>query len=344
MVTARRSAPALRPRSATLAASLVALHFIVAVPASAQAQGAPPAASEANTKKAVELFKKGQALYKANKFAEALPLLRESFSLVPSPNSRFLIARCLAGTNDLIGAYLEFEAVIADIDARNEAKYQDTRGGAVQERDDVATKIALVTISVASPAANTVVSLGGKDIPRESWGKALPVLPGSVEVSLTTPPAPSRTQMLDLRAGEKRPVALDAAVKSGPDITPPPTTSGSSRGVLRPIAYLAGGVGVAGFVVFGVAGGMATSTYSDLDKKCSAGTGNRVCPTSTKAQIDDGKLQQDIANIGLVVGAVGLAAGVTLFVVSIDRSPKSDDAPKVQAVVGPSYLGMQGTF
>lgn len=345
MVTQRRPASLLRHRSATLAASLLALHVMAVTPAVAQAQGAPPAApSEANTKKAVELFKKGQGLYKANKFAEALPILRESYGLVASPNSQIYIARCLAGTGDNVAAYLEFEALIADVDARKDPKYQQTRDSAVQERDEVAAKIALVTVTVANPSPDTRVSVGSKDVPADRWGKPIPVQPGKIEVSLTAPPAPPQTQSVELTAGQKRAVALDAKPATAGGSTPEPS-SGGARKILRPAAYVAGGIGVAGMGVFAVAGALANVTYGDLESKCSKGTGTKVCPGTTQSQIDEGKVQKDVANIGLIVGAVGLAAGVTLFIVS--REPaKKDEAPKpeVQAVVGPSYLGVQGTF
>lgn len=322
-------------------------HALGAAPVSAQPKGAPSAAAsaDANVKKALDLFKKGQALYKANKFAEALPVFRESYALVPSPNSRILIARCLIGTGDLVAGYQELEALIADVDARQEAKYQQTRDAAAQERDELAnTKLALVTISVANASAGTRVAIGDRDIPAETWGKPMPMMPGAVDVSVTTPPAPPLTQRVDLRAGEKRPLALDAAPSSAPPPPPPTTGSGGSRAVLRPIAYLAGGIGVAGFGVFGVFGGLASATYSDLESKCEGGEGSRVCPSNTQGQIDDGKLQKDVANIGLIVGAVGIAAGVTLFVLSIDRGPKKEAAVQMHPVVAPGYVGFQGAF
>lgn len=344
MVTARRSAPVLRPRSATLAASLVALHFIVAVPASAQAQGAPPAASEANTKKAVELFKKGQALYKANKFAEALPIFRESYGLVASPNSQIYIARCLAGTGDNVGAYLELQALIADVDARQDPKYQPTRDSAVTERDEVAGKIALVTVTVANPTPDTRVTIGLKELARDTWGKPMPFPPGTADVTITAPPAAPQTQNLELTAGQRRTIALDTAgtASGGGDVTAPP--SGGSRRFLRPAAYAAGGIGVVGMGMFAVAGALANVTYSGLDDKCVKGTGARACPSTTQGQIDEGKVQKDIANVGLIVGAVGLAAGVTLFIVSREPAKKDEPKPEVQAVIGPSYLGVQGSF
>ena len=58
-------------------------------------------------------------------------------------------------------------------------------------------------------------------------------------------------------------------------------------------------------------------------------------------------MQKDVANAGLVIGAVGLAAGVTLFVLSLDRGGAKKDeapAPQVQPIAGPGYLGVQGTF
>ena len=81
-----------------------------------------------------------------------------------------------------------------------------------------------------------------------------------------------------------------------------------------------------------------------VSRDCAQGTGVRACPAGSQSKIDEGKLEKDIANIGLIVGAVGLAAGVTLFVVS--SVGKKDEAPKteVQAVIGPSYLGVQGSF
>lgn len=345
--TLRRFLSAPRYRIAILSASLAAAYALGAAPAFAQPKGAAPAAasSDANPKKALELFKKGQGLYKANKFAEALPLFRESYQLVASPNSRFYVARCLAGTGDNVGAYVEFEAVIADIDARAEAKYKDTRDVAAQERTDVAAKIALLTVNVANAGADTRLSVAGVDIARDAWGKPIPLAPGAVEVVLTRPPAAPESQRLELRAGDKRPLELDAAIAAAPPPPPPPgAVSAGSRRVLRPIAYLAGGIGVAGMGVFAAFGVMANGTYSQLEKDCSKAGGTRVCPSTSQKQIDDGKLQKDIANIGLIAGAAGLATGVTLFILSRDSSPKTDEAPTVQPVVGPAYLGVQGSF
>jgi hypothetical protein len=338
-----------RPRIVALVASLALAHVAGASPAFAQPKGAAAGTPAGDTKKAVDLFKKAQALYKANKFAEALPIFRESYATVASPNTQLNIARCLAATGDNLGAYLELNALIADVDQRKDPKYQPARDSAVTERDEAANKIALLTVNVANPTPATRLSVGGRDIPRDQWGQPIPLAPGAVDVSVVTPPGAPVSQQLQLQAGEKRPIALDAAGKAGEGPPPPPPgggSSGSSRRFLRPISYVAGGVGVAGFAMFAIGGGLAMSTYADLDKKCGKGT-VRFCGADAKGQIDSGKLEKDLANAGLIIGAVGLAAGVTLFLLSRDGGPKKEGAQpptEVHAVVSPSYLGLQGTF
>jgi hypothetical protein len=75
--------------------------------------------------------------------------------------------------------------------------------------------------------------------------------------------------------------------------------------------------------------------------------------------ISTGKSQQAIANAGLGIGIVGLAAGATLFVLSLRKPPPSDSTnnggdphtpgpagPQVTAsvTVGPGWLGARGSF
>jgi hypothetical protein len=88
---------------------------------------------------------------------------------------------------------------------------------------------------------------------------------------------------------------------------------------------------------------MANSKYHDLQSAC-----HGPCPASKADQISSGKTDQTIANVGLVVGAIGVAAGVTLFVVSAPKShdPAREQEPKASAAltVGPSWIGMRGAF
>ena len=93
---------------------------------------------------------------------------------------------------------------------------------------------------------------------------------------------------------------------------------------------------MAGLLTFTIAGLMAHSTYGDLQNSCGGG-----CPPSKEGEISSGKTQQTLANVGLVVGLVGVAAGATLFVLSLHHDAPG---PSAAVVVGPAWLGVRGTL
>jgi len=328
----------------TLALIVVAAAPLCLGPASAHAQangGNAAAPDEASVKKAQSLFLKGSDLYKAKKFEQALDAFKQSYATVASPNSHLYIARCLADMGRRGEAYLEYEKVIEEATerAKTEERYAPTRDQAKTERDDVGAKIALVTVNVANADPGTTVKIGETEVPQAQWGKPFPVEPGTVEASAQSGGQSIGQQTLTLAAGDKRDLAFDAK----PAIATPAEVADTSgkKSSLRPIAYVAGGVGLVGLGMFTAFGLMSQSTYSDLKDNCGTGP----CPASFSDQISTGKTQQTLANVGLVVGIVGAAAGVTLFVLS-SKSSKSDEPPPASArvVVGPSYAGVHGQF
>jgi hypothetical protein len=332
--------------------ALPALSVCTFAPAPAHAQAGAATPSPDEVKKAQDLFEKGLALRKAKKYALALEQFRASYATVPSPNSRLNIARCMNELGDHVDAYLEFTAVADEASARaaTEPRYAKTRDTAILERDEVAKKIAVVTVTVEHPEAAASLKIGGREAPRDTWGKPFPAKPGPVEVIVYSTAGPPVTENVETSAGDKKDVTIDAQA-GGP--VPPEGGNGdgtvtveppSSREGLRPFAYIAGGIGLVGFGVFTVAGIMANGTYSDLEDKC----GTSPCPPEYAEDVDSGKTQQTIANVGLIVGAVGIAAGATLFVLSITGGDSSAepqaDSTSAQLLVGPGYAGVRGTF
>jgi hypothetical protein len=94
---------------------------------------------------------------------------------------------------------------------------------------------------------------------------------------------------------------------------------------------------------------MASSTYSDLEDQCPDG----VCSPDLESDADSGRTYQTVANVSLVFGIVGIAAGAGLIVWDlVDPSPS--DAPaaedeatasvRPQLVVGPGAIGLRGSF
>jgi hypothetical protein len=315
--------------------------------AHAQPKGAtvaPPPAAEDSAKQATTYFVKGSDFFKAKKFALALEQFKLSYAAVPSPNSHLYVARCLVGMGDARAAYAEFDKVVAEAAERGktEDKYLPTRDTARVERDELLSKVALVTITVAHPGPTTIVRVGDAEVPREQWDKPFAVQPGTVEARISAGDRAITSQSTTIAAGQSHTLVLDAAASSvvavsGPEVQPP--TTKPTKSALRPAGIIAGSVGVAGFVMFAVAGSMSKATYSSLEKECGSGP----CPPSRAGDISAGKTQQTLANVGLVVGAVGVAAGATMLVLSLGKN-KSAPAATTGLVIGPGYAGLDGTF
>jgi len=113
-----------------------------------------------------------------------------------------------------------------------------------------------------------------------------------------------------------------AARSSAPSA--PPHAPKDDGAALRTAGYIAGGVGLAGFILFAVAGIGAKNAHDRLDEACAAG---RCTDVSRDADIADGKRLQTAANIGLATGLTGLGLGATLIVLGSHST--SDVMPTV---------------
>jgi hypothetical protein len=224
------------------------------------------------------------------------------------------------------------------------------------------SKLAFVTVTVAHSPADASLRIAGQVVTRSGWGAPIPVAPGSVDIVLTgADDAVIARATVNATAAQGTAVSLD--VRPAPtvsDSTPTKSTldtsdddkpvaavldtsnpvdtgaSPSDRIGLRPWAYIAGGLGVAGLASFTVFGLMSSSTYDDLKNTCPQG-----CLPDKRSEIDRGVSEQTAANVGLGVGIVGLGVGATLFVLSLhQRAPQAGAA----LVVMPAYIGLRGSM
>ena len=157
------------------------------------------------------------------------------------------------------------------------------------------------------------------------------ILPGCGTVTPTWPVSVTGA------AGETKSVTL-----SFPAEAPSESDQSSGGKKLTPLrigAIAAAGVGVVGMVLFAVQGSASNATYDDLKEKCNGGP----CPQEFAADIDKGRTQQTVANIGLGLGIVGLGAGAALFVLSMTKKPDTTQ-PQTTWLVGPGSVGVRGTF
>jgi hypothetical protein len=303
----------------------------------------PAAATPVQREQAQARFARGKELLGKKQYDAALAEFRASHEIVGSPNTRLELARCLRAMGRMVAAYAELgrAAVEAKELVGQDNRYQRAFDSASTERAEIEPQLGFVALTIQNPTDDTKVTVGGEEIRRAAWGEPAPAVAGSTEVIVETPGHGPVKRTLTLVAGQKTPLTVDAQsgeLPGGPAAPPPePPRPESTTSPLRTAAYVAGGVGVAGLVTFGIAGIMARSTYNDLNGACSGGP----CPSDKTGEISSGKTQQTIANVGLVVGIAGVAAGGTLFVLSL---PKSTPGATTGLVVSPGWMGVRGSW
>jgi hypothetical protein len=275
-------------------------------------------------------------------YDDALAEFRASHDIVASPNTRLEIARCLLSMGRLVEAYAELgrTAVEAKELRAEDKRYDRAYEAATGERAELQPKLGFVALTIQNASEGTRVTVAGEELRRAAWAEPAPVMAGTTAVVVSTPGHADVTRSVTLAAGATSSLTIDAlsgaADEAPAQVAAPVAEAPAKPTPLRPYAYVAGGVGVVGLLTFTIAGIMAHSTYSDLQNSCGAS-----CPPSKADEISSGKTQQTVANVGLVVGLVGVAAGATLFVLSLHHDAPG---PSAALVVGPTWMGVRGTL
>lgn len=332
--------------------ALVALCLATAAPAARAAGASLESATPAQKKTAGEHFMAGMKAFDANKYDEALQAFRDSYRSVASPNSHLMIARTLVKLGRLGEAYEEYEKTQkeAEEDAKVDKKYAKAGKSAADERDALRSKIALLSVQVTGAGGGDQLTVGGRQIDQADWSKPVPVDPGNVDVVLESASGKTTRKQVTATAGGTPTVqiapAAPAAATAKSETKADVSTSGIDK---RTLAYIAGGVGAAGLVTFGVFGILNNSKYGDLKDACP----DNSCPPGKKSEADTGRTYQTVANVGLVVGIVGLAGGTALYILSTrddkkdseaDTADARDNRRGVDVGVGFGSVNVRGTF
>ena len=91
----------------------------------------------------------------------------------------------------------------------------------------------------------------------------------------------------------------------------PNDDAGSSQ---RTLAYVAGGIGLAGLVVGAVTGVLVLDRKATVDDECRG----HVCSKEGKEAADSGQTLATVSTIAFGVGLAGIATGVTLILTAPD--------------------------
>jgi hypothetical protein len=327
------------------------------------------------------LATEGAQAFNEGRFKDAVDLFSKAESLVHAPPHLLFMARAHTKLGQFVKAREAYMKIVKEqLPANAPQAFRDAQVTAEEERKQVEPHIGRLTIKVegAEAAKDLNVAVDGQPVSTVLLGVPQPMDPGNHTVTATATglkAAPATVSLKDAGQGvvtirmesdgsAPPPVATPAATPSAtsvelaPSGTPPSDLGpGKSGNGLRIGSYVGFGVGAVGLALGTVFVLKSASNRQDADDAtkeledtgCSTSGGRPACdatsPLAVKvAGLDkDAKNAQTIGIIGYVVGGVGVAAGVTLFVLSMKKS-NSESAAYVAPYVGPGAFGLRGAF
>lgn len=342
-----KSAPALGP------------IFLSAVLVTAAPAGAQTKEEKAGARAAADA---GGDAFDAGKYAEAADLFERAERLVHAPPHLLYAARAHVKLGHLVEARELYLTLTRERLAANAPRpFRDAQQAGEKELEEIEPRLAYVSIVVqgGAGASNVRVTRNGDAVPSELLGVPIPVNPGSqayqasadnMESTVTTiklAEGAKETVLLTLRSteGEKPSKATPAAAGATSSASAASDSAPSDAGGGRPLligSIVGFGVAVAGGVVGGVFLSKSLDNSAKVDELCTP-----LCPQADRDTVEsldqDATTQKGIAIGGFVAGGLGLAAGVTLLVLDLNR-PQYQSAARVTPLVGWNYAGVAGTF
>ncbi len=337
----------------------------LASPRAAHAQGGSPS-GESATNEAKELFVRGQDLFTARKFSDALDAMRGSYKLVPSPNSALMIARCLRELGRPVEALDMFTSTETDARRRvadGETKYAKTAVTAATEAALVRAGLGSLRVRIQNPGPGVDLTVDDVVTPIPADGTVVVWhTPGAARVALKRSGSPDQKQSVTVPSGGEVQMEFGAsnATTTTPTVpdpgrgvaNPPPPPGGGGGGEgsstwLKPAIWTSGAVTVAGFGAFAGFGLASVSEYNAIKSQC-----GMSCTGSQTSNANTGKMEQTIANVGLAIGAVGAATTLTFVIIALTSHPTPSStaqpaqpaSPTAQLRLGLGSVGLDMTW
>jgi hypothetical protein len=335
----RALAAASRARGRPFAA-VVAAILLAGAPSLALAD--PTAAERENAR---NLMDQGDTKRDKGDLHGALKAFEAADAIMHVPTTGLEVARTQVQLGMLVEARETVGRVIRIPTRPNEpAPFVAARKAADQLATDLDKRIPTVTLAVtADPSQPPQATIDGEtiaalDVPRK-------VNPGK-HVIVVKSGAIEKREEVHLSEREQKTVSFDLKPKVV-EQPPPPPPAGGDLG--KPLMYGGFALAVVGIGVGSVTGLMSISKVNDVKKDCS---GDK-CPPERQGDIDSARSLGTISTIAFIAGGVGVGVGIAGLILSNksgSERPQGTSASagraraRVSPVVGPTWLGLDGSF
>ncbi|HMJ11705.1 MAG TPA: hypothetical protein VK524_09855 [Polyangiaceae bacterium] len=312
----------------------------------------------------------GIQAFQEERWAEAVDLLSRAESLVHAPTHLLFLARAQQRLGQLVSAREAYLKLTRESIAPAAPKaFHDAQAAAKRELPLLEPKIPTLKIQVKGAEGKPVsVTVDGKALSPALVGVANPTDPGAHRVQASAAGLSAGPVAVELKEAARETVTLQlsAATESTAPVAAPvePANTTSSAAVdtgappaadeapsmssgngLRIASYVAMGVGVVGLGAGTLFGLQSKNKRDEADEICPK---PNACPISKRERVegldDDAGSAQKLSLIGFIAGGVGVATGVTLFVLSGKKQEQSPASASIRTWVGPLGLGVDGTF
>jgi len=286
-------------------------------------------------------FNYGLSEMMAGRYATGCPALATSFRIDPRPGTLFTLAECnlrWGRTASALAGYEEYLALFERMSPEQKVKQAERARVAAAERKEVETSVPRLAVRLPEGApAGIIVRRDGVELGGPMLGAAIPVDPGEHVVSVEMPDGRRQEQRVTLTPAEQRTIVVELARTT--QLEPAPPSPGPSSSMPSDVSsrkpapielqasprrvwiFAAGGVGIASLVVAGTTAGLALARKSTAATDCDE---KGICATA--AGVDAGNAAHsfaDAATAALIVGGVGLAAGLVLWLTEPGAAARS---------------------
>jgi len=345
--------------------------FLPVVPAALLVLSSTAARAQTDLERATarDAANSGRAAFEAGQYEKAIDQFTRAEQLVHAPPHLLYLARAQAKLGKLVAAHETYLKITRETLKPNAPKaFSDAQTFAEQELPAVDARLPYVTVTLqGAPADGVSVDMDGTILPAAMIGIPLPTDPGrhtfkatgaatGEPVTVTVAEAAKQAVVLKVKpAAVATPVAAAApVVPLAGNTSEPFTDTQSERGAgLRIASYVSFGIGAVGLGVgtyFLLKAKSTDKEAGELFDRCVEISVEGNCGTlrnDYEQKNSDANSQRTAGVTSMIVGGVGVAAGVTFLILDLSQSSSKSakhSAPYVAPVFGLNSVGLVGAF
>jgi len=320
------------------------------------------------------MAQEGASAFQEKRWADAIDLFKRAESLVHAPPHLLFMARAQVEVGQLVAARENYMRIIREsISADAPKAFRDAQAAANSELPALEPRIPTLTVKIKGNDGKPVtVTIDGKNMPPALVGAPRPTDPGEHKLqagaagmasdiaTIVLKEGARETVTLELVAGKAAAAAGETVPTTGPAAGPAGSAVASGEASADQTSVTGGsnGLRIASYALLGVGVvGLGAGTFFGLQSMNKRSEADDLCPNPSSCDVrqrdevngldDDARSAQTLATIGFIAGGVGVAAGVTLFVLSgkkKEQAATSTHKRELRPWLGPASVGVSGTF